>query len=262
MKRLFLFFIVLAFASLACGEPPTPQATQTPYVITATSVATITPIATLTDASLTETLPEGCDSAAAETCFDFNDSSDEGKRPGSPWNDTLISDQAKTIVEQRDHALMLSIQSSPEAVFEGLYLPLKLNEIDSLEGKLKLSENIESANGTVGMGMDFGSGWLHFDVRSHEGGDGATIGCITSDGFGSRAVSVPYDSWRTLRLEIDPDTAAISCFVNNMLVGRYVPSPADLEKFKQTTLYFQLYSWSADGGLVTGYIDDVKIKHR
>jgi hypothetical protein len=145
------------------------------------------------------------------------------------------------------------------ATAEGLeHYPLKIGEIGFVEAKLMLDENIEASHGTVTTGIGFGSWWLHCDVGSRQGNQWAWAICHTTDGFGTTGVSVPFNSWSTIRFDINPDTATIIFSVDGrQLGGSYIPS--NLEEFKQADFHITLLVWSEAGGLITGYADDMRI---
>ena len=75
--------------------------------------------------------------------------------------------------------------------------------------------------------------------------------------YSTDSITVQYNTWHTFRFEINPEIATITFFIDGQQVGNYTPS--DPETFKKTQFSPLLNVWSEDGGLVTSYVDDVRI---
>jgi hypothetical protein len=60
-----------------------------------------------------------------------------------------------------------------------------------------------------------------------------------------------------LRLELNPETAAVTFFVDGQQVGAYTPPEAEALKQAEFTVELQVYF--EEGALITGYFDDVRI---
>jgi PKD repeat protein len=71
-------------------------------------------------------------------------------------------------------------------------------------------------------------------------------------------IAINFNTWYTVRFEVNPDTAQISYYLNNTLVGSYIPTIAD--SMKTANFWPQIGAWNGDANAkVTRYIDDVKI---
>jgi hypothetical protein len=80
--------------------------------------------------------------------------------------------------------------------------------------------------------------------------------------FGGPVVSgilIQVDTWYTVRVEVNPDTAEFRYYLNDVLVGSQVPNDAATLKVA-TNLVPRVGTWNGMAG-VTGarYIDDVRI---
>lgn len=160
-----------------------------------------------------------------------------------------------TTVEQNDGVLMLSRQSPDNGGLD--HGPLKIDEISFVETKVRLDEKIEASVGSVSIQFSGSDWWLDCSIARGRQDSKAWANCNTSDGTWGKEVIVEYNSWHTLRIEVNPATAVLFFFVGDAQIGSYTsPNP---EAFKQTQVNVGLRVWSEDGGLVTGYFDDVRV---
>ncbi|NJN99211.1 MAG: hypothetical protein HC875_36520 [Anaerolineales bacterium] len=190
------------------------------------------------------------------TVYDnFNNPANDGVFDKERW---ILNTDAPgpAIIEQKHGSLRLSRQSPG---LHGLdHYPVKINEVGFVEVKFTLDRNME-ASGGVAIQIWSPPWTVSCDLNGQRGSDEASASCRTDDGFWTNTVSVPYNEKHILRFEINPDTAAISFFVNGkQFHSDYIPS--NPEEFRQADFYLSLRVWSSeDGGLVTGYADDVRI---
>jgi serine/threonine protein kinase len=238
-----------------------------PTIITALQRETPAPVATLGTAatsmpqtpsstlSPTPTVPLASSATDTGTLIvfdDFDNPEFDGK-----WNEEIWTHDPEdsATIEQADGSLKLSRQTAQSSGLD--YEPLTIGEIGFIEAALKLQDNIRASAGNVSIVISHEDWWLGCFVSGGSQEDDALASCDTSDNYAANGVTVPYNSWHTLRFEVDPVTAAVSFFVDGTHIGRY--TPPDPEAFKQTQVAFTLAVWSEDGGLVTGYIDEVKV---
>lgn len=67
-----------------------------------------------------------------------------------------------------------------------------------------------------------------------------------------------YNRWYTYRLEIDPATFTISCYVDGQLIGSHIPE--EIEVLRDIgAFYYVLESVRVQGAAGIGYVDDVRI---
>lgn len=187
------------------------------------------------------------------------------------WNTGLWTDKTSfpgtTSIEQKNGMLIISRQSPESGILRSLR-PGKMgvDKLGFVEAKVMLDSNFKASTGSAGIGIDTFStpGWYCFcrigglqrnieaEVTCKTDENGSLYGRYLTSGF-----RVQYNTWHTLRFEINPDTAAISFFFDGQQIGSY--TPADPETFKEDTFSLLLNVHSGDGGLVTGYFDDVRV---
>ncbi len=221
-------------------DTPTPAPTNTPKP-TNTPRPTPTPTATID---------------ADPTVYDnFNNPANDGKWNAGRWK--YWSNPGNTAVNQQDGVLVLSRQSRENG---GLTHPnFSIEDIGFVEAKIMLEDTIQASGGDVGIGLwSSNNWWLNCSVFGKQGNTSAWAGCSTGDSLDvSRGFQVSFNSWHILRFDTNPDTGQIDFSVDGQLIGNY--APPNVDAFKKGRFNVNLSVWSEDGGLVTGYIDDVRI---
>ena len=188
---------------------------------------------------------------------DFNDPAFDGK-----WNAELWTNSDDTPVKQEGGVLVISRQSGRGGLDVSRPRAWTIDQIGFIEAELKLDSDIEASEwgdvyvGTTGL-LDESQWWAVCYILGKQGGQGsATAGCNASN-YEGNSISVPYDSWHTVRLEINPDTAVMSFFIDGQQIDSFVP--AEPEVLGNAAFNVFVGVWSLGGGLVTGYVDDVRI---
>ncbi len=228
-------------------------ATKTAQAPTATPTSTRTPRPTPTPTATIDADP---------TVYDnFNNPAFDGKWNTGLWSHGYDSNSSNMLIEQQNGILTMSrpvINNGGLDAINPRY-QWKIDEIGYIEAKLMLDSNIQASEGDIGIGISGHNWWLNCSIYSKKdsGNSWAWANCSTSDNYSADGFTVDPNSWHTMRLEIDPDTANISLFVDGQQFGRYVSG--DLNTFKESEFTIGLRAWSKDGGVVTGYLDDVKI---
>lgn len=69
---------------------------------------------------------------------------------------------------------------------------------------------------------------------------------------------VGHGEWHTFRIEINPDTMTVTYYIDGQLGGSHTPPDANLIKTGKFTVGIGNWRESTDG-IITGYIDDVRI---
>jgi hypothetical protein len=215
-----------------------------------------------TAASGPTSAPSPATAAGADpTLYDnFDNPALDGAWDTARWKVTFDAGEAH--VEQKEGVLMITGQSSGgnglNAIRPG---ERTIDEIGMIEAKVMLDSNIEAARGEAGLvigGLSTGGWWYMGCNVSGQPGDGeARAGCNTGDGYETEAVPVQFDTWYTLRLEVSPDTAAITFFIDGQPIDEFLP--ADPEAIKKAIFSVDLAVFSEDDGVVTGYFDDVRL---
>jgi hypothetical protein len=161
-------------------------------------------------------------------------------------------------MEQKNGILTISRQSPGNGGLNALRSGLwRIDQIGFVEARLMLDSNIQASEGDIGIGMQTGDWWLNCSIYSRRGAGDAWATCADSEDHPRSGLSVQYNSWHTMRFEVNPNTAAISLFADGQQIGGFVPTNPD--GFKKAQFNIGLSAWSKDGGVITGYIDDVRI---
>ena len=168
-----------------------------------------------------------------------------------------------TIIEQRNRALNLSRQQSGAGILE-TSREWRGQEIGFVEGTVYMDSRTDPSIGSVGLSIaglvDDKWWWLGCGIETNEEPNSPQALCRSSDGYTSSGIDVQYNSWHTIRIEVDSDSANMTLFIDGMKAGTYPhPNP---ESFKQSLLRIQLVAWSRNGDLVTGKFDDIRIDHK
>jgi len=196
---------------------------------------------------------------------DFNNSAFDGGWNTGLWSDT--SYPGITSIKQESGSLIISRQSPESSILRSLR-PGKwtIDQLGFVEAKVMLDSNIKASSGSVGIGIDnFTSPtwWLFCEISSRLGDVEAWANCKTDEDasvhgiYSANGLSVQYNTWHTMRFEINPDTAAILFYIDDQQIGSFIPIAP--ETFKETQFSLLLNVHSKDGGLVTGYFDDVRV---
>lgn len=86
--------------------------------------------------------------------------------------------------------------------------------------------------------------WINFNIQGPPDGDNLTV------------FDIKPDQAHHLRLEIDPVTTQIRCFVDRRLIGTYTPSNA--EELKSLPFFNQVTGYNPDSQQATFYVNTVR----
>jgi hypothetical protein len=244
--------------SISTESRPQPDSAKLPVTPTGTLMPelpsdTPTPIPTNTPKPTNIPMPTATIDADPTVYDNFNNTVFDGKWHEGLWR--YASDSGDTLVTQQEGILKISRQSSGGGGLTA-YKVYRIDEAKFVEAKLKLDENFQASLGDVGVGLlgdhDW---WLKCSIYSWQGNSTAEVHCSGEKDYTSDAVGVQYNSWYTIRLEINPDLSTISFFLDDKQFDSYTLPNSDIIK----QFGVELSVWSANGGIVTGYIDNVKV---
>jgi hypothetical protein len=142
------------------------------------------------------------------------------------------------------------------------YAEVPFGEFDFIETGLRLDDDIQTNNGAVIVKIYTSlDRWAECGLSGGRDSDAAYIYCgvyIENDTeYEVEGPATDYDTWRTIRLELDPETAAITFVVDGQELGTY--TTPDAAALKEADLTVELHIYFEEGTLVTGYFDDVHI---
>lgn len=210
---------------------------------------------------------------------DFNDASFNGFYNPLKWQQTGTS---YFLIRQLNGTLIITNTSTTPAS-QGSYLlltqpPLRmLKQVQQFEARLKLDSHgigteakvemqiySDNLNGhqwwtTCVMGALNGMGtpFIYCDVTTSLNGISTVEYSLYRDKV--NGVPISLDTWYTARTQIDPDTGQIGYYLNNTLLGSWVPSDAAALKHA-ANLSPRIGGWNGNANVTaTRYVDDVKI---
>lgn len=193
----------------------------------------------------------------------FEDSAFDGN-----WNSKLwkLEDRVtleNTTVEQRNGVLNLSRQEFGGGILE-TENQLKGEEIRVVEGTVFMDSHTYPSIGTVTIGIAGNVNgswwWLSCGIHAYERQSSRQARCSAEGDYLETGDDVEDDSWHTIRIEVDPNSANMILFVDGSEIGTYAhPNP---EAFKKSRLRIQLVAYSNYGDLVAGKFDDILIVHK
>jgi hypothetical protein len=142
------------------------------------------------------------------------------------------------------------------------YSEVSFDDFNFVETRLRLDEAMETGNGAI---------ILKIYTSLERWAECGLVGSVESDeaspycgAYTDQDIEVEfsgpaadYESWRLVRLEVDPETAAITFLVDGQPLGRY--TPPDPDRLKEADVSVELGVYFEEGSLITGYVDEVRI---
>ncbi len=145
-----------------------------------------------------------------------------------------------------------------------------LSEVQEFEAELKFDSGQVGGYASVKIqtvaGLGSGQGWWTQCTLAAADSVAPSIVCDVStyDGTGdareyrSPVVPTQFDTWYTVRIETDPDTARLSFYVDGVLIGTHLPQ--DAAALKTAKLSPKVGVWNgAAGTTATRHVDEVRI---
>ncbi len=192
---------------------------------------------------------------------DFDDSAFEGE-----WNSELWEaweNISRCEVEQQEGILRFTCTEPDGSGLNALdYTDVPFGEFSFIEARLRLDDEIQTNNGAVIIKLYSSlESWAECGLVGGVENDGTHSYCgVYTGGDVEYEVNGPvadYDTWRLVRLELNPETAALTFFVDGQRIGAYTVPEA--EALKQAEFTVELHVYFEEGTLITGYFDDVRI---
>ncbi len=192
------------------------------------------------------------------TAYDnFNNSVFDGKWSNDLW---LPYGNFNTIIEQNNGVMLFSRNNQDEGGLTATQT-WTIDEIDLIEAKVNLDSKTEASTGSVGIQLTTNiSGtiwWLTCSIYKNRNNDIAEAHCGSADNYNSQSIQLSSNTWHTIRIETNPDTANMTFFIDDSRIDTYVYK--NPEEFKKSFFHLYIGVWSQDGGLVVGSVDDVQV---
>ncbi len=194
---------------------------------------------------------------------DFNTS---GSGLGDKW-DFLAESAPECIVERADGAGIFSNQSSEEFMVCTTVAnrgQVSLDSFGFMEADFYIAEDASGNSANLEMEMftgDIEGNWLAACGLQSTGTYHSAFMYIEQQEEIEpeywEDVEISAQEWHRIRLEADPITAEISCYVDDRLIGRHLPKQADL--LQEANFAYELVSWYEPGVTGTLWVDNVQI---
>jgi hypothetical protein len=192
----------------------------------------------------------------------FNNSTKDGWFNESQWeNQTSPPNSAA----QSDGVLILTLNSentdSPVLAARS-YNNTKLTEAIFFEANLLLKEAelplADNSRGAVAITLDSQQWYTECGIVAVPDLSQPLVGCFLGS-FVTEYPSINFDTWHTLRIEVNPTTMTFTYFLDGNKIGSYMPPEADNLKNANFTLFVKAWKNVPGTGKVVGYVDDVRI---
>lgn len=141
---------------------------------------------------------------------------------------------------------------------------ITFSDFSFVETKLMLASEIQTSNGNTAIGFSASTDNVFWGI------DCGLLGG-TQDNFARifcwvfpaekliEGPTVNYNTWHTVRIEINPETVELRIFADGQRFGSYNPPEADILKQEQFRVSLSANPAEENGTLVTGYFDDVRV---
>jgi ABC-type branched-subunit amino acid transport system substrate-binding protein/Tol biopolymer transport system component len=196
---------------------------------------------------------------------DFNNPANEGSYAQGLWELRADRDQ----VAQRDGVMVFMQQGKPRegaGLAASKYHEISLDRPIFFEARLMLSPDANAGNVNLELRTELSPDeeWYAQCLIDNPEGE-AWAGCFNEAirhgqgdvTYSSESIPVPFGSWHTLRMEVDPATMTFNYFVDGQFVGSHIPLDAERLRKARFTLSIGIYQHSA--GALTSYMDDVRV---
>jgi serine/threonine protein kinase len=250
---------VLRGGSATAFPTMTPTLTFTPTKIN-TSVSTTTP---------TLAKDEKATAISQSNLYDdFDKTIGNNMIDNSLWN--IYQDHAESCIFSQDQGyLEINHLSSSSSSYSGCFLNKTFNtqhignSLEAWEMKVKVESDFKgNCCGEVGFTFSsdaFSDGWLACAFHPDPTRNVAVFNLVrngTIEEYRS-TMDTTFDEWHSLRLAVDHDKFEISCYLDDYLVGSFVPKDEAILRNAEFSQYIQI-GWPSN---TTGtyYIDDVQI---
>jgi hypothetical protein len=192
---------------------------------------------------------------------DFEDSEFDGTWNPELWGTWKSIDNCD--IEQEDGILRLSCsQPNGSGLNAQEYSEVPFGEFGFIQGTLRLDDDRQTSNGAAIIKFYTSlDSWAECGLIGSVDSDEVTPFCgLYNDQDTVYEVDGPiadYDTWRLLRIELNPETAAITFLVDGERLAVY--NGPEVEALKEAEFTVELQIYFEEGARMTGHFDDVYI---
>jgi PKD repeat protein len=194
------------------------------------------------------------------------------------YNPLLWSFEGDTTVQFRQQSGTLVVTNLPSSDPSGTSLRmrhpwlLRWQQVQQIQARLKISSDRSGGWSPIGVAVtaDEVNGHTWYAECGLAGAthlSQASFGCYIfirqgnsyPNEYETPGIAVNYDTWHTIRIELDPNTANVRFYLDNALIGSHTPSDAaSLLTSEQVQIRIVVWGAAADS-TATRYVDDVRI---
>lgn len=181
------------------------------------------------------------------------------------WNESTWAEVgAGTMIQQLEGVLNFSRDAQGSGGLVAHRRVWKLSQINYVESRLMLNGNLPSQGGEIGVVLataaDPNHWFVRCDIQGKQGENTASALCKLAGGFSTSPIAAAYDTWHTLRFEVDSEKTALAFFVDDQPAGSYaLPDTSSLEDMEYVLI---LDETSSGAGSLSGSFDYVQLKNR
>jgi hypothetical protein len=181
------------------------------------------------------------------------------------WNEATWAEVGSgSDISQLDGVLNVSRKVPGFGGLVARYRKWQLSQINYVESRLMLSSDLQAQAGEIGVEIittaDQNPWFAKCEIQGMRGEKTASILCQTAGGFSTIPVAAAYDTWHTVRFEIDSESAAFTFLVDGQTVGRY--TPPDKSELENGGYLLRLDGSSSGEGSLIGSFDYVQLKNK
>ena len=239
-------------------------ATQTARAPTGTPTPTRTPRPTPTPSATIDADP---------TVYDnFNNPAFDGEYDTGLW-DYSTETATELGVQQRDGFLEFYNSPLPEGIDRVLYTrrprQWTLNDFSFFEAKLRLGRDPvgKLAFIKIQLTSDLGSKgwWTQCRLNAYQQIESPYFVCDVythaddtfSQEYLTEYITINYDAWYTVRIEMDPQTGRLGFYLDDQQVSTY--TPRDAAELRNVSFFARVGVWQSENSSISGQVDDVRI---
>ncbi|MFN8455633.1 MAG: hypothetical protein U0401_13365 [Anaerolineae bacterium] len=198
----------------------------------------------------------------AEAIYDdFEDADFTGK-----WNPELWEawdNINRCQVGQQEEVLRFSCSHPDGSGLNAVkYSDVPWGKFTFIQAKLRLDDEIQTDNGTAIIKFYTSlKSWAECGLVGGTDSEAVSTYCGVFNEKGTlyeaNGSEASYDTWRTLKIELNPETAEITFLVDGRQIGVY--TPPEVDALKQAEFTIELHMYFEQGNGITGYFDEVSI---
>lgn len=182
------------------------------------------------------------------------------------WNPELWEawdDINRCQVEQEEEVLRFSCSQPDGSGLNAVeYSDVPWGEFNFIQARLRLDDEIQTNNGAALIKFYTSlNSWTECGLVGGTESEAVSTYCGVYNEQGTlyeaNGPEASYDTWRTLKIELNSETAEITFLIDDQPMGAY--TPPDVDALKQAEFTIELHMYFEQGKGITGYFDEISI---